>query len=93
MNSEFYNHEKVCEIVEKYCAEHQIDEYNFATLIDVHPTSLSRIKAGKMASHESLFKIAALGKVEIQEIFQSIPARVKSEIATSGRENNLPAVV
>ena len=93
MNSEFYNHKKVSEIVEDYCKENQIDEYDFATLIDVHPTSLSRIKAGKMASHEALFKIAALGKVEINEIFQSIPARVKSEIRLSGQINNLPAVI
>lgn len=93
MTNEFYNEAKVVKIIADYCAEYGIGENDFADLIQVHPTHLSRIKAGKMCSEEALCKIAALGKVQMTDLLREIPARIKTEIISAGRSKNLPVFV
>lgn len=89
MNAEFYNAEKVKTIIEDYCYEHRIKESQFAELIDVHPAHLPRIKKGEMASMDSLGKIAALGKIQLKDLMNDTPDRLKKELFDIGQEKNI----
>ena len=93
MNSEFYNHEKVAEIIESYCQSNEIDEKDFADLIGVHPTHLSRIKKGLMCSPDLLQKIAALGRMEPSNLIRQTPDSVKQILKQNGINKNIPAIV
>jgi hypothetical protein len=93
MNAEFYNHQRVKEIIEGYCYKHRITEAKFAELIDVHPAHLPRIKKGEMASLDALGKIAALGKIQLKELILDTPDRLKQELFTVGRQKNIVVFV
>jgi transcriptional regulator with XRE-family HTH domain len=93
MNSEYYDHNLASRLIERYCEEHGIKESEYADLLDVHPGSLSRIKAGKMASPQVLAKIAALGKVSVRDLINEAPESAKAELFTAGRKKSLPVCV
>jgi hypothetical protein len=93
MNRDFYNQDTVSEIIEKYCADHQINESDFAVLIGVHATHLSRIKRGLMCSPEILQKIAALGGRRPQDLVRDIPDEIRQKLILSGAKNGLPVAV
>lgn len=93
MNSEFYNHELVSTLIERYCDEHNIKEGDYAALIEVHPASLSRIKAGKMCSPEILAKIAALGKMSLGDLMRPAPETSRNQLFQVGKSKNLPVCV
>lgn len=93
MKGEFYKHEKVAKIIEDYCFEHRIKESTFAVLLGVHPAHLPRIKKGEMCSIDVLGKIAALGKVQITELINNTPDRLKSELFQVGKQKNITVCV
>ena len=93
MNKDQYKNEKVGEIIQTYCAEHKINESDFAALLGIHPASLPRIKSGETCDYKMLSKIALLGKTEIAELLRSIPDSLKQEIILSGNEKGLPVYV
>lgn len=93
MKGDFYDSDEVTNIIESYCQAHNINEADFAELVGIHPTSLSRIKAGKHCSPENLQKIAALGKKDLSDLVRAVPDNVKQAIQLSGANNNLPACV
>lgn len=93
MNGEFYDQEKVTEIIESYCYEHRITEATFAKLIGVHPAHLPRIKKGEMASTECLGKIAVLGQIEFKDLILNTPERFKIELVESGLKKNIPVCI
>lgn len=73
VNRELYNPDRVAELIKNYCELHDINEADYAALIGVHPGSLSRIKAGKMCSPETLARIAALGQVGLHSLIYDNP--------------------
>ena len=93
MNREFYNHEKVADIIENYCYEHRIKEAVFAQLIGVHPSHLPRIKKGEMCSIDVLGKIAALGKMQLRDLVNDTPERLKQELFSIGQQKIIAVCV
>lgn len=93
MNAEFYDHQKVKKIIEDYCYEQRINEADFAELIGVHAGHLTRIKKGEMVSHDSLAKIATLGKVQLKDLILDTPERLKKELVQIGQQKNIPVCV
>ena len=83
MKGDFYNHDAVAEIINDYCKSNKINEEGFAKIIGIHPTSLSRIKKGKMCSPENLQKIAVLGNKELKDLVRNVPENIKKQIGLS----------
>jgi hypothetical protein len=80
MNGEFYDYTRVAKLIEEYCEDHSIKEADYAALIEVHPGSLSRIKAGKMCSPETLARIAALSGVGLRSLISDRPLPVRRDL-------------
>lgn len=93
MNGDFYNFGLVSDLITAYCKQNDLNESDYATLIGVQPPSLSRIKAGKGCSPETLAKIAALGGISIRELMTEEPAGVKEQLYAAGQANGLPVSV
>lgn len=72
-------------MVENYCRARSITQADFAKVIDVKPGSLSRIKAGKGCSIETLAKIAALSNSDLKDLLYEIPERVRSEMSAHSK--------
>ncbi len=89
MNSEFFYPEKVSQIIQDYCYEFRITEADFAELLGIHPAHLPRIKKGTMGSIDVLAKIAALGKVPLQQLIKDTPDRLKDELIEIGNKKNI----
>lgn len=79
MKGNFYDAAAVKKAIEKYCQSHNIDEYEFAEQIGVHPTSLSRIKSGKHCHPDNLQKIAYLCGKTLKDLIKPFPALAANE--------------
>ena len=84
MNKDFYDYKKVSELVVEYCREHGINQSDYAILIEVKPESLSRIKAGKGCSIETLAKIAVLAGTSLKDLLRDAPLSVRTDVIAAG---------
>lgn len=84
MNGEFYDSQKASDLIKDYCKTHDINQADYAAIVDVKPESLSRIKAGKGCSIETLAKIATLSGVPLNALLKDVPDSVRDELVAGG---------
>lgn len=84
MNGEFYDFAKASDLIKEYCKSNDITQADYAAIVDVKPESLSRIKAGKGCSIETLAKIAALSGVPLNDLLREVPESVIEGLRASG---------
>lgn len=93
MTGELYDYATVSNLIERYCQDHGIKEADYAALIDVHPGSLSRIKAGKMCSPEILAKVAALSHIPVGQLIHDAPDGIREQLFAAGKAKNIPVCI
>lgn len=79
-DKKFYDNLELSECIKTFCDQNKINEADFAELVGIHPTTLSRIKAGKHCSPRNLQKLTAFLGESTKRFIKDVDEPTKREI-------------